>query len=253
MSIIFSCGTLKDLGKQGDIKVAEDGYRRMVVGAFDADTYGGIHYVFNKAKMILQKGSTFRRKITKGQLYGEVCHPKRHGLKPSEYFQRYHDIDERFHCIHIADVLPETTTVKNQFGKNIVLVHADIIPSGPYADQHEVSLNNRRINTAYSIRSIADEKFCQGTLIRDVKNIITWDATGEQGERHACKYGVPAMESFDGVPITREICDAFEHNIRLPAQFAQEDIDEATFALDLVRTEAGWLPVERVDIPSMRW
>lgn len=204
---------LVGLNKKGILKCDPDGYYDMLVGAFDAFNSSGAYYTMSSAKEQFDSSHDFQRRIKSGALYGERGHPVYNDSYSREaWLRRVMTLDQANHSHHIREVHLDYGTFKNKDGSPMVAVYARI---KPVIDQLAASLENPHENTAFSIRSITEDHICPrtGTLIKEMRYIVTYDWVVEPGIHIATKYHNPALESFDSSSwtnddITRAIADA---------------------------------------------
>ena len=72
----YSCTALAGTNKVGKLRADENGYREMVLGAYDFDNSAGAVYPFESAQSLFKSSSSLMRRIANGQCRGEYGHPK---------------------------------------------------------------------------------------------------------------------------------------------------------------------------------
>lgn len=262
--IVFGCSMLSGTGKQGILKPDKLGRYPLTVGAFNAKNKAGIEYIFDGAKKILDNPhSTFNRKMREGKLYGERGHPKRFGLKPADYADRWNTVMENNSAWQIHELLISTQTVKNMAGDAVILVNGWLVPYGDSSESTRQSFESPTMNTAASVRSVANQGMVGGIWMRDIQELITYDKVDDNGMYGSEKFLTAACEDFsneeayeqyggfDGLQFTREFAEAYEHQLRVKSELHGECVQDQMAALDVIRTAAGWQTVQRLDMPVL--
>lgn len=158
--------------------------------------------------------SIFFKKLKMGQLQGEYGHPL---VLTEKDLPRIAVVDPTkvSHVIHNVKC-----GEPNEKGHRIV--YADIEPFGPYGQYLKESLENPRINTAFSLRSLVAKIGTSGNVIKQrVTALITVDAVDAPGYAEASKVRVPSME---GVSI--DIENPEDHLEELALACGCESIDD---------------------------
>lgn len=199
MSTAFECTVLKGVNNTGKIKRLDNGYVEVVLGALEHPNSYGAVYDEQRAREFLRPGSAFMRRITQGFLRGELGHPPQRECRDyNDYVERIHTILERNVAIHIRKVWIDPNHVLNDKRK-VIAVMGEICPDGPHAGVVERLLNNPSANLAFSIRSMATDKYVGGKKRKYLDAIITWDVVNEPGLDVATKFNSPSCESFQDI------------------------------------------------------
>lgn len=209
-NIRFTCTRLANTGKKGIITPDANGYYDMVIGGLNMYNSAGMKYTaVNEVLDLFQnKSSSFRRKVERGALRGEVGHPKfLPGMSKDQFIDRIMTIDEGNTCCHFSEVYLDFNSFKNEDGTPIVSIRGLVKPSGAKGDFLKQQLDNPKENVCFSIRSFTEDYYEKGVLMRDIKNIITFDYVNEPGIHIAEKYKNPALEDITGVMLARKDFD----------------------------------------------
>ena len=196
-AIKFECNLLQGTSKVGLLKPDANGYYDLIIGALDFDNSYGAQYCSESAKLLFRAGTSLMRRLSSGYLSSEYGHPKREpGMSDDDYLARIMRIDERYECAHIKNVRIDMDCVKDKSGRRVIAFRAMVRPSGPYGPALKDKLDNPDENVAFSIRSITDDEFRRGKLIKHLREVITWDYVREPGLSVANKYQSPSLESL---------------------------------------------------------
>lgn len=144
-------------------------------------------------KCITSPNSGFYKKLTSKQLYGERGHPKIFGLPPDQQMARMLSVDENNIAVHFKSIYIDPNTLPNG-GKLIV---GDIAPAGPAAEDLRRNLENCCMNTAFSLRSISDNRQKGNLSYRYMKNLVTFDWVACGGYEQASKAYATSNEVFE--------------------------------------------------------
>ena len=208
--IKFTETIFKEKGKKGVLKPDEEGYYTVILGALNTYNSAGEFYTAQNAITLFEKSSVLMRRIKNGVLYSELGHPKKTpSMAAEDFYNRVVTIDQDNICGHIADV-----TLDFDYGKknpdvgnpDMIAIIGRVKPSGVKAQALQLSLENPKENSAFSIRGITENKYEGGKVIRVLTNIITWDFVVEPGIKIAAKAYSPAVESSVAV---EELSDNF--------------------------------------------
>lgn len=173
----FGCTALNGTNKAGILKKDSDNYYTMVVGGLNIFNSAGQYYSYDGAKSLFESSSQFMRRVSRGSLRGEVGHPKQEkGQSFDDYVQRILEIRESNVCVHFKEIFLDANSIKDVNGKAVVAIMAKLIPSGPHGAALEKSLENKSENVCFSIRSFTKDYYDRGIEIRELKNIVTFDA-----------------------------------------------------------------------------
>ena len=193
----FECNLLNGTTKAGIIKPDADGYYDLIIGALNFDNSYGAQYCAESAKLLFRAGTSLMRRLSSAYLSSEYGHPKREpGMTDDDYLARIMRIEETRECAHIKDVTIDMDCIKDASGRRVIAFRAKVRPSGPYGPALKDKLENPKENVAFSIRSITDDEYRRGKLIKHLREIITWDYVREPGISIANKYQSPSLESM---------------------------------------------------------
>jgi hypothetical protein len=246
-SINYTCQLLHGTDKQGLLKQDANGYYECALGAFDVYNSAGQYYpMLESIAEMFAPGGALRRRLDRGFCRGEYDHPKPVPGRPvMEFIRRVVTIDPDRVSHHIRDV--SLTETKDHEGKRIVLTTGWVKPSGPFGPTLKESLDNPEENTAFSIRSLTDDKFQNGRIEKRINTIVTWDYVNEPGIHVANKFQTPTLEDLE------EPFEIFEDHLRAVAEAPAEEVSmESKETATMVLTELGWQKVQRI-IPSTRY
>ena len=203
-NIRFGCSALNGTNKAGILAKYSDNYYTMVVGGLNIFNSAGQWYSYEGAKALFESSSQFMRRVSRGALRGEVGHPRQEkGQSFDEYVQRIMEIRESNVCVHFKEIFLDFNSMKDANGKAVVAIMAKLIPSGPHGAALEKSLENKNENVCFSIRSFTKDFYDRGIEVRELKNIVTFDAVNEPGIAIANKYQAPGLENLTENTITQ--------------------------------------------------
>lgn len=193
---MLECTVLKGFNNTGTIKRLDNNYVLVVLGALEYPNSGGAVYDEGSGKEFFKSTSSTMRRIAQGVMYGELGHPPQRECKNyDDYVERIHTILEKNVAIHIRKAYLDYNYVTPD-GRKCIAIMGEICPDGPHAAVVERKLNNPHCNLAFSIRSMATDKFVRGRKRKYLDNIITWDVVNEPGLDLATKFNSPSCESF---------------------------------------------------------
>ena len=207
MSLVYQNSLIVGTTKVGSIRPDANGYREVVLGAFNCKNSGGAYYPLEPVKNLLMSNSTLMRRLKDRALRSEYGHPRRESMSPMEFLVRVMDIFEKSTCCHILKLeLDEQRIVDRETNQKVSGIIGWIAPSGPCGDALEKQFDNPEENVCFSIRSITnDSTNMQGQLVKTIKEIITWDYVNEPGIIYAKKSYSPALESIMNEPSPHDI------------------------------------------------
>lgn len=201
MSVVkFTETVFKDQDKKGILAPDEDGYYTLPVGALNSYNSAGEYYTAQGAIDLFQQSSQLMRRIKNGALFSELGHPKRlPGMSLDDYYCRIISIEETNVCGHFSEISLDT-----EYGRknphlgapNMIAMIGKVTPMGVKASALKSSLENPKINTAFSIRALCDMEMVGGKRIRKLTNVITYDMVLEGGISIANKSHSTALESM---------------------------------------------------------
>ena len=203
--VYYTC-TAMPVNKKGVLRKDENGYYTFPIGGLDVFNASGDFYTLKGAREIFEDNSShFQRRIRDGVLHGECGHPEpQPGQSYQDFARRVHQIVEKNIAVHYRRIWLDFDSIRDESGRQVVAIMAELAPAGPFGPALENSLNNPNINTCFSIRSFTEDRTIGGTLHRRLTNVITFDHVMESGIRFARKYNNPALESLVSVPIMRK-------------------------------------------------
>lgn len=219
--IKYSSQALVGTNKTGTLKPDEDGYYTLVVGALDVFNSAGAFYPLDTAKRLFDSSSNFMRRVKDGNCKGETGHPKRTpGMTQTDFLHRVMTIEETNVCCHFKSFELNTTDVKDNNGRPVVAIIAEVKPAGPQGPALKEALENKHENVCFSIRSLTrDVRQPTGIVNKNISDIVCFDWVTEPGISVAKKYHSPALEGMglesnsepvEEVSITLEHIDSIE-------------------------------------------
>ncbi len=179
--------------KSGNYKPDSDGYYKIRAGTIGVPNTSGIVYeVTDKVKQLFSEDSPLMSRLNSGYLRSEQGHPKRTpGMTDKDYVRRILKIEETRFCGHIKAI----TVTEQSNRKGVFDVVIEIKPAGPFKDALEDDLSNPHSNTAFSIRSLVDQRIENGVIIRTLTTIVTWDFVDSPGIDSANKLNSIGLEN----------------------------------------------------------
>ncbi len=195
----YRCTALVGTTKTGQLRADAAGYYEVVLGALDFYNSAGAFYAFSPAKSLFEESSSLMRRTANGALRGEYGHPKfLPGMTSQQFLMRVMDINEQSVSHHISEVYIDETSVRNKDGSSVIAIMGRVKPCGPFGDALAASFENPNENVCFSIRSLTEDiRDARGTLVKTLREIITWDYVNEPGISVANKYQAPGLEGFD--------------------------------------------------------
>lgn len=222
-AVVYQNTALVGTTKAGILKPDANGYYELVLGAFDYFNSADAYYTLEPFKLLLMSSSTLMRRVNRGALRSECGHPRFHsGMSRRDIILRLLDIHEDRTCAHIKSIALDEERVGKD-GRKVAAVIGMVKPSGPMGDFLATQLENPDENVCFSIRSLThDTRNSAGTLIKAVKEIVTWDYVNEPGIDVATKYHSPSLESisFDTEDLRAAESKALEYGVGMES--AQE-------------------------------
>lgn len=199
----YQCTALAGTTKTGKISADADGYYTVVLGALDFFNSAGDFYVYEPAKELFESSSSLMRRVSSGALRGEYGHPRFvPGMTNRDFLMRVMDVNEQCVSHHIKDVWIDSNSVTDKDGRKCIAIMGRVKPCGPYGEQLAAQFENPNENVCFSIRSLTEDIVdANGTTIKTLREIITWDYVNEPGIHVANKYSAPSLEAL----ITRHI------------------------------------------------
>lgn len=210
--LVYQNTTLVGSTKTGLLKPDANGYYELVLGAFNYHNSKGDYYTLEPFKKLLESSSNLMRRINRGALRSEYGHPRFDStMSKRDIILRVLDIHEDKTCAHIKSIeLDESRVIKD--GVKVAAVIGMVKPSGPMGDALAKQLENPDENVCFSIRSLTDDTFENGKIIKAIKEAVTWDYVNEPGIDVANKYSAPSLEMihFDNT----DVAAAYDKAIR---------------------------------------
>ena len=195
--VVFECIRLKGSDKLGVIKPDKEGCYTQVIGGLNAYNSGGSFYELEAGLKFFQAQSSFQKKISRGVLRAETGHPKKTpGMKEYEYGERILRIEETLVCGTWRKIWLSREDLRDEQGRRIVPIIGTIYPSGPYKDMLIHAFQSPGEQVCFSIRSFTNDiPRGDGTYIKKLLQIVTFDYVNEPGIWNAEKLLSPSLES----------------------------------------------------------
>lgn len=195
--VIYQNTTLVGSTKTGKLKPDANGYYELVLGAFDYFNSQNAWYELEPFKALLLSSSALMRRVNRGALRSEYGHPRfTPNMSKRDIILRVLDIHEDKTCAHIKSIALDEQRVISK-GQKVAAVIGMVKPSGPMGDALAEQLENPDENVCFSIRSLTDDsRNSAGTVIKKIKEAVTWDYVNEPGIDVATKYHAPSLEKF---------------------------------------------------------
>lgn len=220
--IVYQCSMLQGINKVGDLKVLDNGYREVRLGAIGAFNAQGWLYNEAEGRRLLEGSAGLMRMAETARLRGECGHPRyRPGMSQLEWFTRVNDIYEPNVCFHIRRLRLEPGL--DETGRAVTMVIGEVKASGKEDAWFDRQLENRDEDVCFSIRSFTDDRVVNGVKTKFLKKIVTWDTVNEPGIAKSSKYHTASLESLGSDEIN-------------PAEL------ESAFFTDVLRSEVARLP-----------
>lgn len=233
----YSCTALNGTNKAGVLKPTEDGYYTVVVGALNVYNSVGAYYPYDSAKQLFDESSSFQRRIQSGSLCGEMGHPRMQpGQSTRAFMARCMDIVESNICCHFRKVWLEHGTVKDERGRPMIAIMAEVKPAGPMGPALKEALDNPSQNVCFSIRSFTQDTTSGGRVIKNLKTIITFDCVLEPGISIAKKWFAPSLESRHECPVVPPMLDEIIHHQKAVGS----GFESRGLSAELIKSELGW-------------
>lgn len=197
-SASYGCTALKGTNKVGILRPDADGYYTVVVGALNFYNSAGAYYPLAPAKALFDESSSFQRRVKNGCLKGETGHPRMvPGMSVRDFMTRVMDIYEPNVCCHFRKIYLDYDRVKDDRGRPVVAIVAEVKPTGPMGPALKAAFENPSENVCFSIRSITNDSMVGGTLNKAIKTIVTFDWVTEPGISVATRWKSPSLESLN--------------------------------------------------------
>lgn len=181
-------------GKKGILKKLDNDYYEIIVGAFGAFGNGGWLYDERTAIDYFNNNPEFLELLRNRRMRSEWGHPVREpGMSDMEWLQRIHTIHEPNWSSHIRALHLSSNTVRDEKGRSVVAIIAEVTPCGPHAESFRRCLENPDEDMNYSVRSFARKDF--RTQRKHISKIITFDSVWNPGIKSISKFNTPSLES----------------------------------------------------------
>jgi len=197
---------LKQKNKEGILKPDENGYYTVPLGAVNCYNAAGEFYTSEGINELFSPSSSLMRRISNGNLYGELGHPKKlPNMTNFEFYQRARTIEETNICMHISEVWLDYDFGKkvNSSIPNMIGIFGKIRPAGPHANVLKEDLDNKKANVCFSIRCLTSVEVKNGITVKKIEEIITWDRVTEPGISIANKWDTPSLEDLTDTRFTK--------------------------------------------------
>ena len=175
-TLVFTSNTGSTVKNAGGLKCDAEGYYKVILGTIGVPNSSGMVYEVTPAvRKLFDVNSPMIRRLSQGYLRAEQGHPKKlAGMSNSDYVRRILKIEEKSICGHIK-------TIELIEGQGCFTVVGFIKPAGPYSSSLKDDFENIHSNTAFSIRSLVDQRIENGVVIRTLKTVVTWDFVDSPG------------------------------------------------------------------------
>lgn len=197
-SIVFS--SVKSVANNKKLQQDANGYYKVIVGAINAFNSSGAFYLADGVKELIESDSSIlARRLKSNYLYGEKGHPSYiPGMTNEQFISRNLRIEMNNVSHHIKEIILTPTNITSGLqGKgNVIKIEAWIKPSGEQGPLLQKALDNPDENVAFSIRSLTCDQMVNGTMIKKLVTIVTWDWVIEPGISIANKYDSIALEAY---------------------------------------------------------
>lgn len=196
MSVKYACTALIGTNKSGILKPDEFGYYKVILGALNYHNAMGIFYDLDSSKAVFDQSSSFMRRISAGNLYCEVEHPKwEKGMSLDDYVRRIRHVEGQNTCAHIREIELEMGKT-GASGKPVCIIYGWVKPDRIHGHLLKAALDNPKQNVCFSIRSLVNERNVRGEIQRTITELITFDWVTEPGINLANKFNAPGLESY---------------------------------------------------------
>lgn len=242
MSASITFSAIRTSAKNTNVKVDENGYYFVTLGAFNVFNGAGDFYLDEGAKDLIEnKSHLLARRLANGYLKGEAGHPQwAPGMTKAQFYARNLKIDLANSSHHIKDITLRETGEKsgvNGTGK-VVVVEAWVKPTdNDLGRQLKADLDDPEINVAFSIRSFTKDQKISGINFKKLLNIITWDWVLEPGIKRANKWDTVAttVSAESMVEFTMDVDELkAEINTNQVVQVSLESADEAAVNAEIL-------------------
>lgn len=235
---VYGCTALAGKNLKGEIPKDEDGYYTVVIGGLNVYNSAGAYYAYESGKALFEASSALMRRVVNGACKAEWGHPKKQpGTTMREYISRILTVDEDNICAHFKEIWLDENIQKDEQGRSIVLILAKVKPVGPKGPYLQEMFDDPNQNVCFSIRSLTDDQYERGVLVKHLRTVVTFDAVIEPGISWAKKWHSPALESLTD--------DVFISDQMLVAMAKDEEKDP-------VALESGQLTIHQI-LSDFNW
>lgn len=245
-SIVKTCDQNKKLEKD------ESGYYKVTLGAINSFNSAGNFYIADGVRDLVEgPSSLFNKRLKSGYLNGELGHPEfKPGMSQVDYINRNLKIDISNISHHIKEVIFVPTDIPSgrPGAGNIIKIMGWIKPSGPKGSVLQQSIENYDQNTAFSIRCLTKDNMVNGTVIKQILSIITWDNVVEPGIKHANSWDTLAQEGFDIATFYAE--DVLKEESKIAKQIGLESADDMNMLKQVCQRAIS--PTQHID-SFLKW
>lgn len=224
--ITFTVETLvvREGQKLARLQADENGYYNdFPVAVLGVSTRNKTYYdVSEFVAQITEPNTYLNQMIADGTLYGEYGHPNLTNLDHGEQINRLAVIDENRISHHFRKI--QTSHDLESGGR---LITADIKPTGPYGKFLKENLDEPFMNTAFSLRSITQDRMEGDIRRRKMRKLVTFDAVAAGGYAEASKRFMPSKGALETIDVTfNSTKDALLFNECALESFADTEIAE---------------------------
>lgn len=192
----YACTALVGTNKKGVLKPDENGYYRLILGAFNIYNSAGLWYCWETSKAVFEESTSFMRQMRAGNLYSEEDHPQMlPGMTYDQYVARIKKIEPKNICATIRDI-EVVPGEMNSDGTQVMLIYGSVKPDRERGQYLKAALDNPDQNVCFSLRTLCDDRYINGRIERTVTEFVTFDWVVECGLPVAHKYNAPGLESF---------------------------------------------------------
>ena len=243
----YSVTSLPGVNAVNKLKPDATGYYRCIVGGFNIMSRNGVFYPLTQQVLSLfAEDSILRRRLTDGYCRAEYGHPNILGMEVRDILRRLCIIEEKNACATYRKF--DLVESKDEFGKPIILVYGELLPSGPYGDVLTKQLNNNEENVAFSVRSITNDYHERGIYCKEIKNLVTYDYVNEPGIKRANQFNTAVgLESLQDILFT-------ENDLAEALRFSQfTGMESEQTQITMIKDSLGWHKIQSVNLGALGW
>jgi len=219
-------------------EIDESGYYKILVGGLNVFNSAGAFYTNNGIEdFYTNKSSKFYERLQNGYLKSEVGHPQmKPGMRVAEFITRNMRIDMANTCAHIKSIELEQTNINEGLPGhgNVIYIWVWLKPSGPHGEALQKALDNKDENVAFSVRSFTKDTVVNGTTIKQLAQVITFDWVQAPGIKYANKWNSVGVEEDEVLSL--DINDIMSANNEIAAclECSLESDDDTDIAKELI-------------------